>query len=63
MWRWEAEERWCVWGCEERSQQESQGCREAIRLLVAGRWQDSKAEHFVLWADGPLTEPFVQMKC
>lgn len=53
-------------GCiemEEESSQECQGCREDIRLLIAGRWQGSKAKHFVVQIDGSYSEPFVQMKC
>lgn len=48
-----------MWGCGEKSSQEHQGGREAIRLLIAGRWQDSKAESFALWIDGSHSEPFV----
>lgn len=36
--------------------------REAIRLLIAGRWQDSKAESFALWMDDSHSEPFVHKK-
>jgi hypothetical protein len=44
------------------SSQECRGCREDIRLLIAGRWQGSKAKHFVVWIDGSYSEAFVQMK-